>query len=42
MTFSDGTIKEGYFENNVYRGTMPPIDDTIIEEVNEEMQGTIH
>ena len=21
MTFPDGTIKEGYFENNIYKGT---------------------
>lgn len=23
MVFPDGTIKEGYFENNVYIGSMP-------------------
>ena len=37
MIFSDGTVKEGYFENNVFRGKVPIVDDVIIEETNEEL-----
>jgi hypothetical protein len=24
VVFPDGTIKEGYFENNIFRGASPP------------------
>lgn len=24
VVFPDGTIKEGYFENNIFRGATPP------------------
>ena len=41
MVFSDGTLKEGYFENNVYRGKAPIVDDVILEETNEELMATI-
>ena len=42
MIFSDGTVKERYFENNVFRGKAPIVNDVIIEETNEELMATIH
>lgn len=42
MIFADGTVKDGYFENNVYRGKAPIVEDVIMEETNEELMATIH
>ena len=42
MIFADGSIKEGQFENNVYRGKGPIVNDVILEETNEDLMATIH
>lgn len=42
LTLPDGTIKEGPFENNVYMGKLPIINQqTILEDVEGEMQQTV-
>ena len=41
MVFADGTVKEGYFENNVFKGKGPIINEVILEDTNEDLQQTM-
>jgi hypothetical protein len=37
MTFPDGTVKEGRFENNIYLGTITEVNETSL--ITEEREG---
>jgi hypothetical protein len=36
MTFPDGTIKQGYFENNIYKGPLKPRRNTISRNLGKD------